>query len=511
MKIKNIFRYLGLLLAALLLPSCAETADGPNNAKTDGTFLTLDISMENTRGELKKEFVNGDEILVLVLDQSKPTNEAFIAAQKATYDGERWQLETPINISDLEKAYAPEGELNLCIGAMYPYSKINDAIDFEEYLKDYGFVLMGNMLSQDDLLYGSTLNVTSSNPNAKITFQHALSCISVRINNATGEDIIPQQVTLSNYIKDFEDSINRGWLYNEVLMSLQGIFEGESSQNSLTNSIIAECGAIHPGESAIVNFTIPPTVMLYERSLYYSENGRTVGGLNFELQTTSGKTHSFFIPGNAWEPGKQYIYPVTIEEENEYGLSKGPVYLGFDGDDGKPLYWSDVNLGASHPWEYGNYYAWGEIYTKDYYIEDNCLYYRSDIGNIFGNPLYDAATANWGGNWRMPSKNEFEKLIDSCTWEITTIEGTIGYKVTGINGKSIFLPAAGLISSIPQFQGVVTDYWSGESYRFVNNLMSSFALTMITDTVNYHYDEYIFMVSGTRESGCPIRPVSSEP
>ena len=61
------------------------------------------------------------------------------------------------------------------------------------------------------------------------------------------------------------------------------------------------------------------------------------------------------------------------------------------------------------------------------------------IYNIIGDAKYDPATANWGGSWKMPSKADIQELKDKCTWEF---EGS-GYKVTGPNGNSIFLPAAG--------------------------------------------------------------------
>lgn len=61
------------------------------------------------------------------------------------------------------------------------------------------------------------------------------------------------------------------------------------------------------------------------------------------------------------------------------------------------------------------------------------------VYNIIADPNHDAATANWGGNWRMPTKEQFQELIDSCKWEFT---GN-GYTVTGPNKNSIFLPAAG--------------------------------------------------------------------
>ena len=106
------------------------------------------------------------------------------------------------------------------------------------------------------------------------------------------------------------------------------------------------------------------------------------------------------------------------------------------------LKWATCNVGAFSPEDYGDYYAWGEVSTKSEYTVGNCSTYGT-IGNISGNPRYDVARKKWGGSWRMPTKAEFEELIDNCTWEWTTKGGHKGYKVTGPNGNSIFLPAAG--------------------------------------------------------------------
>jgi hypothetical protein len=56
---------------------------------------------------------------------------------------------------------------------------------------------------------------------------------------------------------------------------------------------------------------------------------------------------------------------------------------------------------------------------------------------------YDAATANWGSDWRMPTLDEMKELINECEWEWTSVNGVNGQLVTGPNGNSIFLPAAG--------------------------------------------------------------------
>lgn len=112
-------------------------------------------------------------------------------------------------------------------------------------------------------------------------------------------------------------------------------------------------------------------------------------------------------------------------------------------DLGLSVRWATCNVGASSPSDYGNYYAWGETTTKSSYTEDNSRTYEKIWGDISGNPSYDAATANWGNGWRMPTKAEFEELINRCTWQWTTQGGQRGCKVTGPNGNSIFLPAAG--------------------------------------------------------------------
>lgn len=118
------------------------------------------------------------------------------------------------------------------------------------------------------------------------------------------------------------------------------------------------------------------------------------------------------------------------------------------------LLWATCNIGASSPEDYGDYYAWGETSTNNgCYTEDNCstflvLYselqtqgYIDGEGNLTS--LYDAATVNWGSEWRMPTSNEFNELRDCCTWTWTMQKGVNGYKVTGPNGKNIFMPAAG--------------------------------------------------------------------
>ena len=105
--------------------------------------------------------------------------------------------------------------------------------------------------------------------------------------------------------------------------------------------------------------------------------------------------------------------------------------------------WATCNVGATAPHEYGNYYAWGETTTKSTYSSENSRTHGVSMNDISGNPTYDAARANWGGTWRMPTEAEMEELKDNCTWTWTTQNGVNGCTITGPNGNSLFLPAAG--------------------------------------------------------------------
>lgn len=125
--------------------------------------------------------------------------------------------------------------------------------------------------------------------------------------------------------------------------------------------------------------------------------------------------------------------------------------------------WATFNVGANSPEQYGNYYAWGEIAIKPEYTSDKCETYQINISNVSGDVLHDAATANWGGSWRMPRKSEFDELKSKCTWTWTTQGGKNGYKVTGPNGNSIFLPASGYCEASPYGSEYYGYYWTSSS------------------------------------------------
>ena len=168
-------------------------------------------------------------------------------------------------------------------------------------------------------------------------------------------------------------------------------------------------------------------------------------------------------------------------------------------DLGLSVKWATCNVGASRPEDYGNYYAWGEIQPKSEYTKENSLTYGKDIGNISGNSRYDVARAQWGSSWRLPTKSEIQELIDKCNWEWTTEGGHKGYRVTGPNGKSIFLPFAGYRNGTSvRYQGSYGYYWSGtlhEGYSFFAYCLS------------FDFGSVLWSRS-SRKNGHSVRPVS---
>ena len=197
-------------------------------------------------------------------------------------------------------------------------------------------------------------------------------------------------------------------------------------------------------------------------------------------------------------------------EEHEYvdlGLPSGTL-------------WATCNVGASSPEEYGDYFAWGETVPKDYYgwstykwcngSNDTMTKYcaNSSYGyNGFTDnltelqPEDDAATANWGSPWRMPSLAQIEELNDSSytTTVWTQLNGVYGRKVTSkSNGNSIFLPAAGSRwNDELNNAGRYGDYWSSSLYpSYVNG---AYYL--------YFRPDYRSWSSGSRGNGHSVRAV----
>ncbi len=155
--------------------------------------------------------------------------------------------------------------------------------------------------------------------------------------------------------------------------------------------------------------------------------------------------------------------------------------------------WATCNVGANAPEEYGHYFAWGETELKGDFTWETYKWCngtsrsmtkyctKSSYGTIDNKtelePEDDAAQVNWGPSWRMPSQEQINELMNNCSREMTTVNGVNGMRLTGLNGNSIFLPAAGCIEgNTRQEAGLYGTYWS----RTLDTNSNFFAYIMMT-------------------------------
>lgn len=176
-------------------------------------------------------------------------------------------------------------------------------------------------------------------------------------------------------------------------------------------------------------------------------------------------------------PNKAYhmlIRPVYIGGSSSGGGSSTNAYDKYAVDLGLSSLWSSVNLGATKETQSGKFYAWGETESKTSFTKDNYAYtipggegentylWLGDESGVISGTEYDAVKVAWGGDWVMPSYYDLDELYELCKWEATTKSGVAGYKVTGPNGNSIFLPLTGYYNgSELQYAGQYARYWAG--------------------------------------------------
>ena len=193
--------------------------------------------------------------------------------------------------------------------------------------------------------------------------------------------------------------------------------------------------------------------------------------------------------------------------EHEYvdlGLSSGTL-------------WATCNVGANKPEEYGSYFAWGETTPKDEYNWSTYIWcngsgtsmtkycddgYYGTVDNKIELDLEDdAAYVNWGPAWRMPTNSELNELFSlSCVW--TQINGVSGYLITGPNGNTLFMPAAGYSSNTSNYyQGTYGYYWSN-----VLALVNSRAMDVYIYSKNGG-DGVAMNYTFLRYYGCSVRAV----
>ena len=201
-------------------------------------------------------------------------------------------------------------------------------------------------------------------------------------------------------------------------------------------------------------------------------------GYTWSVSLTSEENYGYDRTGTVTLQSSSVVVYVAVSQQGKpaTGIINGHEWVDLGLPSG--LKWATCNVGASSPSDYGNYYAWGETSTKSYYDWSTYRYcngsgysltkYNTDssYGTVDNRTRLemadDAARANWGDSWRMPTDVEWVELWYYCNWTWTTQGGRNGCKLTSkTNGNSIFLPAAGFREgSSLNAAGSYGYYWS---------------------------------------------------
>lgn len=421
----------------------------------------------------------------------------------------------------------PKGT-DVMVYAYYPYNphsvEIHSADRFLIYTPEQEDVLVGKSVDAS----GKTAYARADkNPKVNINFQHALSRIHLTFSKGADckENI---------YCKEFE--LDGSSLLGEYYFFESSIFT--LHEYGLLTSYPSGNVELKDKDDVIeVDFLIiPHSFADYEKS-----------PLSVRMLTSDGKNPVAALPNIGYESGQRYNFTVTVNDGYHLEISAGSIAewnytstldeIIIEGDPttgggtsgtengyewvdlGLSVKWATCNVGASKPEEYGDYFAWAETSTKNYYSISDYKYCKGDYGTFTKyctdsedgtvdnktilEPADDAACVKWGGSWRMPTDKELHELVNNCNWTWTNRNGTNGYivsgKKTGYTANSIFLPAAGQKAYSSDYDvNSEGNYWASSLEVFYGGTLAS-QLTISIDEIRFY--------AGWRQSGNSVRPV----
>lgn len=213
-----------------------------------------------------------------------------------------------------------------------------------------------------------------------------------------------------------------------------------------------------------------------------------------------------------WLAAQRVIITMKDGTQQAFSMSAYPSITFTEGphdavDLGLSVLWSPVNLdivpadkSASTPNTYGSYVGWSDP-TGTCTSSSPLDYGGRNENDISGTEL-DIAHVMWGEGWRLPLEKEFSELKEKCSWRWTSIQGVKGYVITGPNGNTLFLPAAGRRTNDGQFSfvGEYGSYWTGT----IHPTMPANAYYMT------FYEYYITTTYCARPFGMSVRPVKDK-
>lgn len=417
-------------LAALLLAACSNE-EGVMQPST--RELQVSASLPSTRVSTKvNDFVDGDQIGLFV---TYPDTSLFNNGSSnfyAQHVEDKWNIPyRNITLSDDD----------VFVWGYYPYD-----YQLTGYQMSINIAPKGG-LGQTEYLYSGPVVANVENPQAHLQFRYALAEVVFKMTSAQ-EGLRLMTASLRN-------------------ATGQSVLSTTGTMNVLTGEIVAS-GT--PNE----NLMIAPNEMLSSTPLDLRflaiPTTVTANSLTVSLYI-NGAYYNVAVPAGHWEAGKCYNYNLSIGGDSRLTISLGQITprentdmegLSLTNDDelleiggkiGKPVdlglkvLWADRNVGASSPNNVGKYLFYG--CPIEPMAAQGICYHNLENLNISGTDR-DVVYMQWGNGWRMPTRDEWQELIDNCTCS-PMIDGItyqlVGYqftsKVEGYTDKSIFFPVSG--------------------------------------------------------------------
>lgn len=186
----------------------------------------------------------------------------------------------------------------------------------------------------------------------------------------------------------------------------------------------------------------------------------------FEFHENGAFSHEYI-----YGIGNCYVHNSFEETPSQSSNAGQAVDLGLS------VLWSNMNVGASEPTDFGTLFGYGDP-TGEKWSENETDYPKEDIIGT----KYDVAQTKWGEDWRMPTAQELKELAEKCRWKEETVNGVKGCVVTGPNGNSIFFPFAGSRIGVSTYRaGQMGECWAGTLSKFgspVNMMFFGFSATL---------------------------------
>ena len=482
MKKSYSFAIAAIFAALMSIPSCSyleEPGKNENTGKEPGT-RTVNLCFPQTKTTLdgyQPVWSAGDKIL-LADGSAQETYEVTAA------DAGKAQLTITTNLTG-------------AITAVYPSSAA--------VLEGEGIIGVKVSESQDGSFAKANICLAKEE-SSNLMFKNQTAVIKVKVPTGT------TKLTVTSLGKIGEDG-QRGTEAQDTV----SINDAGSAPDCNVTTVSGDNA--FDGDSCFVSILVDE-----EKDLYLTD-------LNFDVEYVVDDTTHYaqggFSPLSIKAAGVAYPYTYKVKKNDLHTLAASSLHeyitVG-EGDNARK--WATMNVGALKPEEYGGYYQWaGTDDVTSTSIElgwDNCPYhtgsveatgwtkyipsgkksYWSGSGNPDNKTVLgledDVAYVMLGGNWRMPTFDEWDELTESCDWNWTQQNDVNGYKVTINMDKFIFLPAAGCRRVKDLAEANACRYWSSLLFEDTPSQVANVYFTEKVITAYY----------SDRHLGMPIRPVS---